>query len=48
MNAPTTITQLLDAMDSFVAEGRKIETSDLPFETKVSQLSTLSEKYGLA
>lgn len=49
MSTINTVTQMLDAFDAFVAEGRKIDaTTDLSFEEKLAKLEALGEAYGLA
>jgi hypothetical protein len=48
MNTVNTVTQMLDAMELFVAEGRKVDASDLCFADKLSKLESLGETYGLA
>lgn len=49
MGTPTTITQMLDAMEAYVADARPIEKdTKLSFNEKLAKLNTLSEAYGLA
>jgi hypothetical protein len=47
MSAPTTIREMLDAMDGFVAAGRDVDASDMPHEAKLARLTELSKVYGL-
>lgn len=44
----STISDMLDAMELFVAEGRKVDASDLSFDSKLAKLESLGETYGLA
>lgn len=48
MTSPTTITELLNAMQSFVDKGKDINASDITFEAKQLKLEQLSEELGLA
>lgn len=44
---PNTITEMLDNMRAFVAEGDLINASDVPFEQKLTELTALSQRLGL-
>lgn len=46
MIEPETIGQLLDAMESYVKEGREVNSSDLPHSAKLARLSEIQLKYG--
>ena len=48
MKKPETIKEFLDGMDSFLIEGRKVDTSDLSHDAKVERLLELQGEYGLA